>query len=153
MARPPALLFEELRQARDVAPPGREVDDVRRALIERLLPGRTNFRYAQVRSEGPGVAIIAAMKTRSLDILGKSQLPPAQAHAILKVMEMEIAAGHETLASKLDLLEVKSELTSQLNRVEGKLSRWVLTCVLTCILGQTAVLAGLGYFVLEHFRR
>ena len=98
-------------------------------------------------------------------------MPPAQAHAILKVMEMEIAAGHESLASRMDLLEVKSalkaeiddlrvelktdiadlraELKAEINKVEGKLSRWVLTCML----GQTAVLAGLGYFVLEHFRR
>ena len=93
------------------------------------------------------------MKTRSLEILGRSQLPPAQAHAILKVMEMEIAAGHESLATKLDLLEVRSELKAEINKVEGALSRWVLTCVLSCILGQTAVLAGLGYFVLEHLRR
>jgi len=80
-------------------------------------------------------------------------LPPAQAHAILKVMEIEIAAGHESLATKLDLLEVRSELKAEINKVEGALSRWVLTCVLSCILGQTAVLAGLGYFVLEHLRR
>ena len=80
-------------------------------------------------------------------------MPPAQAHAILKVMEMEIAAGHESLATKLDLLEVRSELKAEINKVEGALSRWVLTCVLSCILGQTAVLAGLGYFILEHFRR
>jgi hypothetical protein len=111
------------------------------------------------------------MKTRSREILGRSQLPPAQAHAILKVMEMEIAAGHESLASRVDLLEVKSalkadivevkadiadlrgELTAEIHKVEGALSRWVLTCVLSCILGQTAVLAGLGYFVLEHLRR
>jgi hypothetical protein len=84
-----------------------------------------------------------------LEILEKSQLPTAQAHAILKVMEMEIAAGHDALATKLDVLELKSEL----NKVEGSLTRWVLTCVLTCVLGQTAVLAGLGYFVLEHLRR
>ena len=89
------------------------------------------------------------MKTRSLEILGRSQLPPAQAHAILKVMEMEIAAGHESLATKLDLLEVRSELKAEIHKVEGALSRWVLTCML----GQTAVLAGLGYFVLEHLRR
>ena len=94
-------------------------------------------------------AIIAAMRTRSLEILEKSQLPTVQAHAILKVMEMEIAAGHDALATKLDVLELKSEL----NKVEGSLTRWVLTCVLTCVLGQTAVLAGLGYFVLEHLRR
>ena len=93
------------------------------------------------------------MKTRSLEILGRSQLPPAQAHAILKVMEIEIAAGHESLATKLDLLEVRSELKAEIHKVEGALSRWVLTCVLSCILGQTAVLAGLGYFVLAHFRR
>jgi len=80
-------------------------------------------------------------------------LPPAQAHAILKVMEIEIAAGHESLATKFDLLEVRSELKAEINKVEGALSRWVLTCVLSCILGQTAVLAGLGYFVLEHIRR
>jgi len=111
------------------------------------------------------------MKTRSLEILGRSQLPPAQAHAILKVMEMEIAAGHESLASRVDLLEMKSALIAsiadlraelkgeiagmgaEIHKVEGTLSRWVLTCVLSCILGQTAVLAGLGYFVLEHIRR
>ena len=66
---------------------------------------------------------------------------------------MEIAAGHESLATKLDLLEVRSELKAEIHKVEGALSRWVLTCVLSCILGQTAVLAGLGYFVLEHLRR
>ena len=120
-------------------------------------------------------------------------MPPAQAHAILKVMEMEIAAGHESLASRVDLLDVKSalkadilelraelkadilelraelkadivelraelkadiaDLRAEIHKVEGALSRWVLTCVLSCILGQTAVLAGLGYFVLEHLRR
>ena len=72
------------------------------------------------------------MKTRSLEILGRSQLPPAQAHAILEVMEMDTA-----------------DLRAELHKVEGALSRWVLTCML----GQTAVLAGLGYFVLEHLRR
>ena len=60
------------------------------------------------------VAIIAAMKTRSLKILGWSQLPPAQAHAILKVMEMEIAAEHESLASRVDLMVVKSALKAAL---------------------------------------
>ena len=119
----------------------------------------TRLRHARTE-----VAIIAVMKTRSLEILGRSQLPPAQAHAILKVMEMEIAAGHESLASKLEMLATRSELKAEIadlraelkgeiHKVEGALSRWVLTCVLSCILGQTAVLAGLGYFVLEHFRR
>jgi hypothetical protein len=83
------------------------------------------------------------------------------------VMEMEIAAGHEALATKLDVLELRSELKLEISelrahlegeinklsgsiyKVEGSLARWVLTCML----GQTAVLAGLGYFVLEHLKR
>jgi hypothetical protein len=48
------------------------------------------------------------MKTRSLEILEKGQLPAVQAHSILKVMELEIAAVREGLATKLDVLEVKS---------------------------------------------
>jgi hypothetical protein len=103
------------------------------------------------------------MKTQSLEILEKSQLPAAQSHAILKVMEMEIAAGHQALATKFDLLELKSDfksdfarlelaiakLKAEMNKIDGGLSRWVLTC----ILGQTALLAGLGYFVLQHSKR
>jgi len=119
----------------------------------RHICGRHNAHVAGEAKRISRVAIVRVMKTRSLEILGRSQLPPAQAHAILKVMEMEIAAGHESLATKLDLLEVRSELKAEIQKVEGALSRWVLTCVLSCILGQTAVLAGLGYFVLEHFRR
>jgi len=82
------------------------------------------------------------MKTTSLDILEESALPTAQARAILKVMESEMAAAHEMLATKNDILalEVKVE------RIQGSLARWVLTC----ILGQTAVLAGLGYFLITR---
>ena len=96
------------------------------------------------------------MKTISLEIVEKSELPAAQAHAILKVMESELASAQETLATKADLLAVKAELKAEISAldvkitgVEGRLSRWVLTC----ILGQTAVLAGLGYFVVTRLAR
>ena len=114
------------------------------------------------------------MKTTSLEILEKAELPPAQAHAILKVMESEMSAAHEPLATKADLMLVKADLmvitaeikadlrilTAEMDQkfgqmegklfaIEGKLSRWVLTC----ILGQTAVLAGFGYFLLAHWAR
>ena len=52
-------------------------------------------------------------------------------------------------AIKLDFLKVRSELKTEIHKVEGARSRWILNCML----GQTAVLAGMGYFVLEHFRR
>jgi hypothetical protein len=85
------------------------------------------------------------MKTTSLEILEGSALPTAQARAILKVMESEMASAQEMLATKNDILalEVKVE------RIQGSLSRWVLTC----ILGQTAVLAGLGYFLITRLGR
>lgn len=100
------------------------------------------------------------MKTASLEILEKSELSPAQAHAILKVMELETASSAEIPSTKADIAALRAELLGALRavegriegtegRVEGKLSRWVLTCVL----GQTAVLLGAGYFFLAQFRR
>jgi hypothetical protein len=59
-------------------------------------------------------------------------------------LKLDIANLREEL--KAGIAEIKSDL----HKVEGSLARWVLTCVLSCILGQTAVLAGLGYFVLQH---
>lgn len=86
-----------------------------------------------------------------------------QSHAILKVMELELASAHESLATKADLVElrlatkvdlaeVRADLTEvriEVRSIEGKMARWVLTC----ILGQTAMLAGLGYFALSHLQR
>jgi hypothetical protein len=44
------------------------------------------------------------------------------------------------LREQILVLEVK------MNGIEGRLTRWVFTC----ILGQTAVLVGFGYFMLGH---
>ena len=100
------------------------------------------------------------MQTISLDILEKAELPPSQSHAILKVMELELTSGLASLATKgdmaelraairVDMAELRTELRGETKAVEVKLTRWVLTC----ILGQTAVLAGLGYFALTHLQR
>ena len=43
------------------------------------------------------------MKTANLDLLEKSELPPAQARAILQVMESELSAHDSALATKADL--------------------------------------------------
>lgn len=48
-------------------------------------------RDGRFRRMSQSVAIIGEMKTSSLDILEKAQLQPAQAKAILQVMEMELA--------------------------------------------------------------
>jgi hypothetical protein len=82
------------------------------------------------------------MKTPRLEILEESKLPTAQARAIPRVMEPEMTATQDRFATKHDILELRVELKG----IEGALSRWVLTC----ILGQTAVLAGLGYFLIAR---
>jgi hypothetical protein len=95
------------------------------------------------------------MKTRSLEILEKSELPAEQARAILTVMEMEMVSSQETLATKVDLANFRAEVLERFGKIdarfgeqEGRLIRWVFTC----ILGQSAVLGGLGWFLLAHFR-
>jgi hypothetical protein len=76
--------------------------------------------YGSISSEeaqfppGPPVAIIVAMKTTSLEILEKSQLPTAQAHAILKVMELEMTSAQEVLATKNDILLLQAATKSDL---------------------------------------
>ena len=42
------------------------------------------------------------VKTSSIDILESSELPTAQAHAILKVLEQEMASSQDMLATKAD---------------------------------------------------
>ena len=113
------------------------------------------------------------MQTASLDLLEKTQLPPNQARAILQAMEMEIAAHEVGFCTRAELKDavhsfelsietlrgeiqsLRSEMNikfesaqANLNAVEGKLMRWTLTCVLS----QTAVMAGALYFALTHLR-
>jgi hypothetical protein len=110
------------------------------------------------------------MQTASLDLLEKTQLPPNPVRAILQAMELEITARQEpfvtrgelrdalhSLECKIDALRselrikfesLRGEFTADLNAVEGRLTRWVFTCVLS----QTAVMAGALYFALAHMR-
>ena len=60
------------------------------------------------------------MKTANLDLLEKSELPPAQARAILQVMESELAAHDTALATKADLQALRAEL---IGKIEGTI-RW-----------------------------
>ena len=61
------------------------------------------------------------MKTSSLEVLERTLLPPAQARAILQVMESELAAHESSLATKADLLATRADLLGGLHRLELKL--------------------------------
>ena len=54
------------------------------------------------------------MKTASLELLEKTLLPPAQARAILKVMESELAVREGALATRADLREAVQALRAEM---------------------------------------
>jgi hypothetical protein len=88
------------------------------------------------------------MQTASLDLLEKTQLPANQVRAILQAMELEITARQEASASKSELKDAFHSLELRIEGFEGRLTRWVFTC----ILGQTVVMIGAWYFALTHLR-
>jgi hypothetical protein len=61
------------------------------------------------------------MKTLNLDILEKSHLPPAQARAILEVMESEMAMRDTALVTKSDLLALKVDIREELHAIGLKI--------------------------------
>jgi len=68
-------------------------------------------------------------------------------------MELEITARQEATATKSELKDAFHSLHLEMEAMrgdfkglEGRLTRWVFTC----ILGQTTVLAGALYFALTH---
>ena len=105
-----------------------------------------------------------AMQAATLEILEKADLPPRQARAIAQAIELELSAGHASLATRQDLLVAKHELQHEIGTVKQDLQlvkqelrteiaasrsevvRWVFLC----ILGQSAMLLGIGYFLFSH---
>lgn len=105
-----------------------------------------------------------AMQAATLEILEKADLPPRQARAIAQAIELEVSAGHTSLVTRQDLLVVKHELQHEIGTVKQDLQlvkqelrteiadsksdvvRWVFLC----ILGQSAMLLGIGYFLFSH---
>ena len=96
------------------------------------------------------------MHTSSLDILQSSLLSPPQAKAILQVMELELSAHHESLATKADLLatasDLKVELKGEFSRLELKIEagrvdnlRWIVA--------SNGVMLGAFYFFLNYVRK
>ena len=51
-----------------------------------------------------------AMQVESLEVLEKAEVAPAQARAIVRAIEIEIAGARDTLATKQDLLALKQDV-------------------------------------------
>ena len=92
--------------------------------------------------------IVSAVQAATLEILEKANVPPAQARAFAQAIEIELAAQRDTLATKLDLTDLRRELEVRIESVKSEIVRWVFLCVL----GQTAVLLGAAYFFVTRLR-
>lgn len=60
------------------------------------------------------------MSIRSLETLEAAHIDPAQARAIVRVLETDSAARLETLVTKSDLLETRSELRDEMRQMDAR---------------------------------
>jgi len=103
-----------------------------------------------------------------LEVLEKAAVPPVQARAIVRAIEIEIAGAKETLATKQDVLilrheiaemrtELRTELRQQLADLRHSLELRLASTVTQpqlygAILGQMALLLGIAYFFVSHLQ-
>ena len=110
------------------------------------------------------------MQAESLEVLEKADVAPAQARAIVRAIEIEIAGAKDTLATKQDLstfrqdLErritelgatLRTEMAQQGAALRAELHRsigGVTRQMYMAILGQMAVLLGFAYFFATNLR-
>lgn len=95
------------------------------------------------------------MQAESLEVLEKADVAPAQARAIVRAIEIELAGAKETLATKHDLMllrqemsDMRGELRAEIHASAGSIVRQMYGA----LLGQMAVLLGFTYFFATHVR-
>jgi hypothetical protein len=96
-----------------------------------------------------------AMQAESLEVLENADVPPAQARAIVRAIEIEIGGAKDTLATKHDLVllrqdmsELRGELKAEIHGSASSITRQMYAA----LLGQMAVLLGFAYFFATHVR-
>ncbi len=121
-----------------------------------------------------------AMQVESLEVLEKAAVAPAQARAIVRAIEIEIAGAKDTLATKHDMLALKQDfqalrgdmqvlrgemaelaatLRGEMAAMRGELKAEIHASVsgvtrqmYMAVLGQMAVMLGFAYFFAAHMR-
>jgi hypothetical protein len=99
------------------------------------------------------------MQAESLEVLEQASVAPAQARAIVRAIEIEIAGAKDTLATKHDLTGLESRLRVEIAKVGADLHAEIHRVVggstrqmYMALLGQMAVTLGFVYFVVTQFR-
>ena len=106
------------------------------------------------------------MQAESLEVLEKASVAPAQARAIVRAIEIEIAGAKDTLATKHDLFELRSEvrqlateLRGEMAKLAGELHAEIHRAVsgstrqmYVALLGHMAMTLGFVYFLFTQVR-
>ena len=118
-----------------------------------------------------------AMQVESLEVLEKAAVAPAQARAIVRAIEIEIAGAKDTLATKNDFLVMKQDFQALRTELRAEMSELATTLrgemaamrgeliaeihrsvsgvtrqMYLAILGQMAVMLGFAYFFATYMR-
>jgi hypothetical protein len=96
-----------------------------------------------------------SMQAESLEVLEKASVAPAQARAIVRAIEIEIAGAKDTLATKNDLTILAATLRTEMAKQGGDLRAeiaGVTRQMYLALLGQAAVILGFFYFFLTQLR-
>lgn len=62
-----------------------------------------------------------AMQAESLEVLESAAVPPAQARAIVRAIEIEIAGAKDVLATKHDMVLLRAEMVEMISSVRSEL--------------------------------
>ena len=60
------------------------------------------------------------MQPESLEVLEKAEVAPAQARAIVRAIEIEIAGAEDTLATKHDLVLLRRDIREEIGGLRGE---------------------------------
>src|SRR5687767_5855160 len=99
--------------------------------------------------------IIMSMQAESLEVLEKADVAPAQARAIVRAIEIELAGAKDTLATKQDVMLLRQEMSDMRGELRAEIhgrASSVARQMYAALLGQMAVLLGFAYFFATHVR-
>jgi hypothetical protein len=99
------------------------------------------------------------MQVESLEVLEKASVAPAQARAIVRAIEIEIAGAKDTLATKRDLDVLRADLRTEMAKLGGELHAEIQRAVsgstrqmYMALLGHLAMTLGFIYFLNTQLR-
>jgi hypothetical protein len=99
------------------------------------------------------------MQAESLEVLEKASVAPAQARALVRAIEIEIAGAKDTLATKRDLDVLGAELRSEMAKLGGELHAEIHRAIsgatrqmYMALLGHMAMTLGFIYFLNTQLR-